>query len=98
MVNYSVIAGNENITTFEEMLEVANEITDGLFPITIIISLWIIIFLGLSAYRKIEAFTAASFITFIIASVFWGMNMLNPTAIAILVVMTVAGAYFQNKN
>ena len=98
MVNYTILAGQENITTFEQMITVVNTMTGGLFAPIILVCIWLIIFLSLSVYRNIEAFTAASFITFIISAMFWAMGILNPAATMLLALMIIAGAFFTGKQ
>lgn len=98
MVNHTILAGNENITTFEEMIIMGNTATGGFFAPVILLTIWLILFLSLSMYRGTEAWTAASFISFLISTVFWGMGILNPIAVALLALMTIAGAFYADKR
>lgn len=88
MVNATILANNSNITTYDQMLAVANQITDGIFPIGILIAFWFITFLALSTHDVKRAFFATNLATTLIAVLFLTINAINPLVAGIMITLT----------
>lgn len=77
----------QNETSFLELIEVINTSTNGWLIGIILISLFVILFIAMKRYETLTALRTASFITTIVASLFFILNWISGGVFSIPVVI-----------
>jgi hypothetical protein len=76
---------------FSDILRYVNDVTQNWFGNLVIFAIFIIAFVCMKNYSTKKAFTAASFITTILASLFFFLGILNELVLFIFIFATAVG-------
>ena len=81
-----------NATTVSDiptLLGYSQTVTDGLFGVMVVISIWVVMFLSLGGFRKDAGAIPASFITFLLVSMATAMGWLDGGMLVFTVAMLI---------
>lgn len=80
-----------NATRISQLLQYTNEVTNNWFGNLVILAIFVIVFLAMLNRPVKEAFAAASFITLLLASFLYLMQILNELVLFICIFATAIG-------
>lgn len=83
-----------NVTDFLTMAQFANEQTNYIFGVLLLIGCFLIPFMAFGLYRKKNSFTVSSFIAFLSSIVLSMAGIINPDFIIVTIIMTAVGVIF----
>lgn len=78
-------------TTLEQVIEIDQNFTGGVFSLLIIAALFIVLFVRFLPYSPFQAFAGASFISSILSALFWIAGFVDLIAMIVTLIMTVSG-------
>ncbi len=87
------IGNLSNVDTVLELAQFANESTGEMFFSVILLTFFVISFVALSRFRKVEAFAASSFTTTILAVLFWVGGLVGWNQLILAVIATIVGGF-----
>lgn len=79
-----------NITSFRDFIDYFNNVTAGWGVTLFLFSVFCVSFFSLKVYRTHQAFAGASFITFILATIFKVLHFIDTRVLLVSIVMLVA--------
>ena len=81
-----------NVTDFADLITHVNTATNQMYGHFLVFTIWVIVFMALGNRPREDAFATASFITFIGASLLWGMGAVSGLAIIVSVAALIGSA------
>lgn len=81
----------QNITSFEGFINYFNLVTAGWGMTLFLVAIFFVSFFSLKIYRTHQAFAAASFITFIAATIFRVLKFISTKVLLVSIIALVAG-------
>jgi hypothetical protein len=88
MVNVTLYAWEQNITTFDQMFLFAARASDFWFSYFILIAVFMILVLGMGFYKTIRGIISALLITFLLSCFMLAMGAINPVVPIALGIIT----------
>lgn len=79
----------QNITSFNDLIRYTNNLTNGWLMPLFLFSVFVIAFFSLKLYKTHQAFAGASFITFILATIFRVLGFISTKILIVSIILLV---------
>lgn len=76
-----------NATSVFEVMEYANAVSNGIFGLGTIVSIWFVLFIAFRRYGETAAFASANFITLVVSTILWSVGVVDEKAVLVLGVL-----------
>ena len=94
MVNFTLYAWTQNITTYDQMFTFAAQATDYWLAYFILIAVFMIFLIGMGFYKTTRGVISSLIITFLVSCFMLAMNAINPIAPIAIGLITAAIIYY----
>lgn len=97
MTNLTTFLDPGNISNAGDLLPYTNTVTNNSFGLLFLAGMWIIMFIAMKNFPTSQAFSAASFLCFILGIFFYIAEMISPYILIVFAIMSI-GSFMATKK